>query len=74
MLDAVTQRCSELHKIGADQGYTGDLGVDVQQQHEITRKIVAKLADQRGFVVQPRRWVVKRTFAWLGRYRRLSKD
>lgn len=31
-------------------------------------------APQKGFVVQAGRWVVERTWAWLGRYRRLSKD
>lgn len=29
---------------------------------------------ERGFTVLPRRWVVERTFAWIGRYRRMSKD
>ena len=28
----------------------------------------------RGFTVLPKRWIVERTFGWLGRYRRLSKD
>ena len=40
----------------------------------MTLQIVSKLAGQVGFVVQPRRWVVERTFAWLCRNRRLSKD
>ena len=36
--------------------------------------IVRKFADQTGFVVHTRGWVVKRTFAWLVRNRRLAKD
>src|SRR5262245_50703061 len=37
-------------------------------------EIVSRPPDQRGWVKLPRRWVVERTFAWLGRYRRHSKD
>jgi len=74
VLDDVTQHYPALQKIWADQGYTGELAVTLQEQDGITLEIVAKLADQQGFVVLPRRWVVERTFAWLGRYRRLSKD
>ncbi|MBE9202575.1 transposase, partial [Synechocystis salina LEGE 06099] len=36
--------------------------------------VVSKKQGQKGFEVLPRRWVVERTFAWFGRYRRLSKD
>jgi putative transposase len=37
-------------------------------------EIVSRPAGSKGFVKLPRRWVVERTFGWLGRYRRLSKD
>jgi putative transposase len=37
-------------------------------------EIVKRSDDTSGFKVLPRRWVVERTLAWLGRYRRLSKD
>src|SRR4051812_32211028 len=37
--------------------------------------VITKRSDQeKGFKVVPKRWVVERTFGWLGRYRRLSKD
>jgi len=36
--------------------------------------VVKKLVGQVGFVVQKKRWIVERTFGWLNRYRRLSKD
>jgi putative transposase len=38
------------------------------------RGITRRPSDAKGVVVIPRRWVVERTFGWLGRYRRLSKD
>jgi putative transposase len=40
----------------------------------ITLEGVARPEGAKGFVVVPRRWVVERTFGWLGRYRALSKD
>ena len=37
-------------------------------------QVVKRTDKEKGFKVQPKRWVVERTFGWLGRYRRLSKD
>lgn len=63
-----------LLKIWVDRGYQGDLATWFHEQWQIVLEIVAPDKDQKGFAVQPRRWVVERTFAWLGKYRRLSKD
>jgi len=65
---------SRLLKIWVDKGYRGDLDVWFDQQWEIALEVVESDPNQKGFAVQPRRWVVERTFAWLGKYRRLSKD
>lgn len=65
-----------LRKLYADGGYQGPefraaiagimAAVDVE--------IIKRSDRAKGFVVLPRRWVVERTFAWLGRCRRLAKD
>lgn len=47
---------------------------DKQRQLPWKLEIVSRPPGTKGFLVLPRRWVVERTFAWLGRSRRLSKD
>jgi len=71
-LSEATKAC--LQKIWADGGYRGQLVEWVKENLAIVLDIVARDPAQQGFQVLPRRWVVERTFAWLGRYRRLSKD
>ena len=63
-----------LKLIWADGGYAGQLVDWVQNTCGWLLEIVKRNADTIGFQVLPRRWVVERTFAWLGRFRRLSKD
>jgi putative transposase len=58
----------------ADAGYAGTLLDWAKALAGWTMQIVTKLPEQHSFVVLARRWVVERTFAWLGKYRRLSKD
>ena len=57
----------------ADAGFESAPLAAWLQQHNEWRLEVVKRSD-RGFAVQPKRWVVERTFAWLCRNRRLSKD
>lgn len=58
----------------ADGGYAGPVVDWIRERFGWTVEIVNKVVDQVGFVPLPRRWVVERSFAWYGRYRRLAKD
>ncbi len=60
-----------IERIFADGGYDHER---VTTATDIIVEIVRKLVGQVGFVVLPRRWVVERFFAWIGRNRRLAKD
>ena len=73
VLQKLTGRYPRLQLIWADGGYAGQLIEWVQQLYG-WRLAIVKRPEQSKFVVLPRRWVVERTLAWLGRYRRLSKD
>lgn len=65
-----------LMKLYADGGYQGPkFGAAVKKIIARLNVEIVKRSDKAaGFVVLPRRWVVERTFAWLGRCRRLAKD
>src|SRR5205814_6517341 len=60
--------------IWADGGYAGQLVDWVRAASGWALEIVKRSDDVKGFVVLPKRWIIERTFAWLGRYRRHSKD
>jgi transposase len=60
-----------IQRVFADSGYAGE---KVAKATLIAVEIVPKNPGQVGFAVNPRRWVVERFFAWIGRNRRLAKD
>ena len=60
-----------IERVFADSGYAGE---KVAKATLIAVEIVRKNPDQVGFAVNPRRWVVERFFAWIGRNRRLAKE
>jgi putative transposase len=74
VLEPLRTGFSRLKAIFADGGYAGKLADWTRQRLGRALHIVKKNDEAPGFTVLQKRWIVERTFAWLGRYRRLSKD
>lgn len=75
VLASIRKSCPWLRHIFADGGYAGPkLRGALDKIGDWTIEIVKRSDTAVGFEVIPRRWVVERTFAWLGRCRRLAKD
>jgi putative transposase len=74
LFESIRGRFSRLRLVWADGAYrrVADWVRAWRPARPVRLEVVEKAAA--GFVVLPRRWVVERTFAWLGRWRRLSKD
>jgi putative transposase len=63
-----------LQLVWADGGYAGKLIAWVGALAGWSLQIVKRCDELKGFHVLPKRWIVERTFAWLVRFRRMSKD
>jgi putative transposase len=89
LLEPLVGTCPRMKLLWADSGYAGQLitwiknllGWDVEIIKRLSDTQVPQSEDEppaekpsRGFQIQPRRWVVERTFAWISRCRRLARD
>jgi putative transposase len=74
VLGQLSGRCPRLRRVLADAGYNGPIGEWVQRTLGVAFTRVHKVPGIRGFQVLPKRWIVERTVAWLGRCPGLSKD
>lgn len=75
VLESIRARWPWLRHVFADGGYAGPkLKNAMGRSGDWSIEIIKRSDTAKGFEVLPRRWVVERTFAWLGRSRRLAKD
>jgi putative transposase len=77
VLSPLAKSFHPLRLVWADGGYFGSLSDwlwQLRQQRKVRLELVHRDEQAAGFSVLPKRWIVERTFAWLSRCRRLSKD
>ncbi len=75
VLSRIRTRFPWLELVWADAGYDARQVKAALDEIPVLRIEIVRRSDvQKGFQVQPRRWVVERTFSWFGRNRRLAKD
>ena len=74
VLPGLKDRYPRLERVWADGAYAGSLVEWAHESAQLILDIVRKPKGQVGFAVLPWRWIVERTFAWLGNYRRLARD
>ena len=74
LCDMIRQKFATIKKIWADSSYRGELVDYVRLWCHFVLEIVIRPPQQRGFQIQPKRWIVERSLGWLNSFRRLSKD
>ena len=75
VLDEAKEKLSKLQVIWVDQGYSGKNFAKAVQQvcgEQVRVEVIERIS--KTFERLPKRWIVERTFGWLNRFRRLSKD
>ena len=72
VLEDTKEKHPTIKSFSADAGYRGTAVKFVDETLNMELHISKRIKDE--WAIQPKRWVVERTFAWLGHFRRLSKD
>jgi putative transposase len=74
IINAIDQTSGRLEVVFADRAYQGELEEELEKALDLRLEITSSESGEPGFSVEPKRWIVERTFGWFGGWRRLSKE